>query len=212
MLEAKAERKGLCLARVAREELATHLREWSKNAEAPEATICILSEVVGVLFALEVVPSEEESARFSVAIAKLDTATALLPTGLRAALTNVRRQLVNGTSASRESQTLSEASAAEPVCRLSVEVDERSESNFFMGVDGSLTDGGLFIATAELLPAGTKLSLHVRLPTAELEVLGEVAWSREEPSPGMGVRLSGADLSEAEPVLRVMTMREPMDP
>ncbi len=210
MLESRPEQDGLSLGRAVREELAERLREWSQDADAPEAAMRILSEVVGSLFALEVGPTEKEPARLEVAIAKLDTASALLPTGLAALLTDARSQLVSGAAASRKSQSASDASEVEPMRRLTVEVNERSESNFFMGVDGSLADGGIFIAKAQPLPAGTKLSLCLRLPTAELEVMAEVAWSRGAPFPGVGVRVEGAVLNEAEPVLRVMTLREPM--
>ena len=49
----------------------------------------------------------------------------------------------------------------------------------------------------------------MRLPTAELETIGDVAWVNAEPEQGMGVRLNELDLAQNEPVMRLMATREP---
>ena len=98
----------------------------------------------------------------------------------------------------------------EKLPELTVQIDDRSDSNFFTGMDGSLAGGGLFIATPKPLPVGTAITVKMQLPTAELETVGAVEWIDARPAQGMGVRLPDLDLAEHEPVLRVMAIREPL--
>ncbi|QDG49560.1 hypothetical protein FIV42_02040 [Persicimonas caeni] len=50
-------------------------------------------------------------------------------------------------------------------------------------MSGDISDGGLFIATDELLPRDTEFKLVFKLPTFDepLRAIGRVAWLREEP-------------------------------
>ncbi|MCG5053657.1 MAG: TIGR02266 family protein [Myxococcales bacterium] len=78
-----------------------------------------------------------------------------------------------------------------------VEVGFETETNFYTGLTQDISSGGLFVATHNLKPVGSKFMLQFKLPGAsvamELEV--EVRWLRETSSlhrsdgpHGMGVR------------------------
>ena len=75
-----------------------------------------------------------------------------------------------------------------------------AESHFFAGLTQDISTGGLFVATYELLPVGTKLSIQLEMPDgSELEVQGVVRWLRREATqdserPGLGIAFT--DLSE----------------
>jgi uncharacterized protein (TIGR02266 family) len=76
-----------------------------------------------------------------------------------------------------------------------VEVTIESQHNFYVGVSGDISEGGLFVATMAPRPIDSILVLGFRLPRERraIEALGVVRWVRQ-PSPGsrevpgMGVR------------------------
>lgn len=93
-----------------------------------------------------------------------------------------------------------------PRVKMQAEVDFHSDNNFFNGFSTNISDGGLFIATVNLLPLGTQVDLSFSLPDGEpIEAKGVVRWVREindalpEVFPGMGVQFTalnqGADVA-----------------
>lgn len=78
-----------------------------------------------------------------------------------------------------------------PAC---VEVNMTSENNFFSGFTSDLSEGGVFVATYEVLPVGTRVRFDFKLGKGSLSCEGEVRWVREPSpyldgvSPGMGLR------------------------
>jgi Tfp pilus assembly protein PilZ/CheY-like chemotaxis protein len=82
------------------------------------------------------------------------------------------------------------------VPRAEVQVNLFSRHNFYVGTSGGLDSGGIFIATAHLMPVGQPVRLRLDLPFSEaLETEGRVEWARpanaytRTPS-GVGVSLS----------------------
>ncbi len=78
---------------------------------------------------------------------------------------------------------------------IELEVTVSGAHNFFHGITEDISQGGLFIATSQLYPIGTPISLSLLLDGVELnDIQAEVVWVREEvqqegTSPrGMGVR------------------------
>jgi uncharacterized protein (TIGR02266 family) len=79
---------------------------------------------------------------------------------------------------------------------LEVEVSLESENNFYAGITGNVSTGGVFIATYTPPPAGAEVSLELKLAgSAEsFHVRGMVCWSRsperssEFAPPGVGIR------------------------
>ena len=80
--------------------------------------------------------------------------------------------------------------------RLHVNVTLRANGKEFNAFSGDISDGGLFVATPELLPKGTKVDLKFKLPREEdeIQLRGEVRWTRERGDydrdvvPGFGVK------------------------
>ncbi len=103
---------------------------------------------------------------------------------------------------------------AERRATLEVGVGFHSENNFYTGFGGDVSQGGLFVATYDLLPAGSKVHLTFWLPDdVEVAVQGEVAWIREprpDRPPGMGIRFSSLPDDAREAIERFVARREPI--
>jgi uncharacterized protein (TIGR02266 family) len=96
-------------------------------------------------------------------------------------------------------------------------IDLASQHNFFSGFSANLSDGGVFVATVNLLPLGTQVDLKFTLPGGELiESHGVVRWVREvndgdpEQFPGMGVQFVSLSKAAEESIHRFVQEREPL--
>ncbi len=77
-------------------------------------------------------------------------------------------------------------------CPAEVKLEFTHDTEFFAGVSRDVSCGGVFIATYQLFPIGTRLGIELELETGEcIRTVGEVRWLRESPEsdarPGMGV-------------------------
>ncbi|MEW5849094.1 MAG: PilZ domain-containing protein [Myxococcota bacterium] len=102
-----------------------------------------------------------------------------------------------------------------PRARLRVQITDTSESNFFTGFSGGLSDGGIFVASYDVThPAGTEVELSLDLPDQpELVLHGVVRWIRDGAAgmaPGMGVELKDVRSAQAEVMREFMGQREPL--
>ena len=85
--------------------------------------------------------------------------------------------------------------------RLDVTVDYESDHNFYTGFTENISTGGLFIATRDILPIGSRFPVTFTLSNLAAQVVAEceVRWQRleqlddRESVPGMGVRFVGLD-------------------
>lgn len=88
-----------------------------------------------------------------------------------------------------------------------------SDSNLYVGFMADLSEGGVFIATHELLPMGEVVDLRLELPDGgdPIEVTAEVRWQRpvsdaaNDMMPGFGARfvdMSDDDRARLEAFLR----------
>jgi Tfp pilus assembly protein PilZ/CheY-like chemotaxis protein len=78
-----------------------------------------------------------------------------------------------------EEEVAERAPARNEVPRAEVQVNLFSRHNFYVGNTGGLDSGGIFIATAHLLPVGQVVRLRLDLPFSEaLETDGRVEWVR----------------------------------
>lgn len=85
-----------------------------------------------------------------------------------------------------------------PRKRFEVSIDLHSRSNFYTGITENISEGGVFIATEERLPLGTRVDLAFALPGGEeIRTHGVVRWVRE-PSGNLagGLGLGFEELSE----------------
>jgi uncharacterized protein (TIGR02266 family) len=97
-------------------------------------------------------------------------------------------------------------------------VDLSSEHNFWSGLTMNMSDGGLFVATHNIVPVGTQLVLNMVLPfeTEPIILLSEVRWTRpysgqDDVPPGLGLRFVELDAGALAKIKRfVATVREPL--
>ena len=102
--------------------------------------------------------------------------------------------------------------------KLIVGVTMESDSHVYRGLSGDISEGGLFVATPDLLPVGTPVDLEFTLPGSEelVSLAGEVRWQREtlDPAhdvvPGVGVRFLYLNDEERALVERFLERRRPL--
>jgi uncharacterized protein (TIGR02266 family) len=100
---------------------------------------------------------------------------------------------------------------------MQTQVDMSSDSNVFTGFSTNLSEGGVFVATVDLLPVGTPVDLTFTLPgNTRITVKGEVRWTREiddrvpDVFPGVGVRFVELGMDAAQALHRFVAEREPL--
>lgn len=100
---------------------------------------------------------------------------------------------------------------------MQTQVDLSSDSNFFTGFSTNISEGGLFVATVNVLPPGTPVDVTFSLPAGtRLTVKGEVRWTREvndktpEVFPGVGVRFTEVDPAVVSQIKSFVQQREPL--
>ncbi|MFH1468941.1 MAG: TIGR02266 family protein [Pseudomonadota bacterium] len=98
---------------------------------------------------------------------------------------------------------------------LRTEVHLESDSNLYTGLTDNLSEGGLFVATSELLARGTVLDLEFSLPDGgpPIRITGVVRWIREdleciEGPPGMGVQFVELDERAEARLERFVRLRD----
>lgn len=100
---------------------------------------------------------------------------------------------------------------------VATEVGVYSDSNFYTGFTEDVSEGGLFVATYDLQPIGTRIELEFGLPGgAEFKLVGVVRWLRDPIMaedgmfPGMGVQF--VELTEEDKALisEFVGTREPL--
>ncbi|MBD90709.1 MAG: hypothetical protein CL940_10250 [Deltaproteobacteria bacterium] len=98
---------------------------------------------------------------------------------------------------------------------LGVEVNLESEHNFYTGFTENISTGGLFIATRDMLPIGTRIHMTFTLGGgSEISANVEVRWHRLEQagsdglSPGIGVRFLDLTPEQQSAVNEFIAQRE----
>ncbi len=107
------------------------------------------------------------------------------------------------------------APASGPRQQLEANVGANTESNFFVGFSGEVSEGGVFVATYSSLPIGAPVEILVTLPGGyETTVLGRVLFVRDpmdmDSEPGIGVRFEGLSQQSRELILRFIRKRPPL--
>lgn len=110
-------------------------------------------------------------------------------------------------------------SAAPGAKREEVEVNigATTESNFYVGFSGEISEGGVFLATYDTLAEGTLVNALVTLPGGfETKVKGHVRFVRDsmdfdsEAEPGIGIQFESLDAKTRELVMRFIKKRPPL--
>ena len=123
-----------------------------------------------------------------------------------------------GEAALRLDEELEMDTRAEPRAAVYASVDLFSEHNFWSGLTMNMSEGGLFVATHNVVAVGTTLVLHMLLPfePEPVVVLAQVRWTRaysgqEDVPPGLGLQFIDADASSLGKIKKfVATIREPL--
>jgi uncharacterized protein (TIGR02266 family) len=96
-----------------------------------------------------------------------------------------------------------------------VQVGRETATNFFAGFSGEIASGGLFIATYDIHPVGTRLTVSARIKGGDfLTETAEVNWVREynetapDVAPGMGVVFKDLGDQAREAIKRFMGVRD----
>jgi uncharacterized protein (TIGR02266 family) len=96
---------------------------------------------------------------------------------------------------------------------LEVEVSLASESNFFVGLSGDMSRGGLFVVTWRKLPVGTAIFVAVDLPDGRLLCDGEVRWVRgaaDAVNPGLGIAFTSISEEDRRRIDAFCAQRTPL--
>jgi uncharacterized protein (TIGR02266 family) len=98
---------------------------------------------------------------------------------------------------------------------LEANVGATTESNFFVGFSGDISDGGVFVATYLTVEPGTKVDLLITLPGGfEQRIPGTVRFVRDpmdmDSEPGLGVKFDRLDKDARELILRFIRKRPPL--
>jgi uncharacterized protein (TIGR02266 family) len=101
--------------------------------------------------------------------------------------------------------------------QLKTNINLGSDSNFFTGFSTDISEGGVFVATVETVPHGTKVDLDFTLPGGRpLKASGVVRWLREPSAhtpdlmPGMGVQFQDLQPEVASLISDFVRKREPL--
>ena len=116
----------------------------------------------------------------------------------------------------KPSVTVDERRVAQRIA-LCTEITLGSDSNLFTGFTGDISEGGVFMATVEVMPIGTTVDVSFTLPSgAKVEAKGEVRWVREldvlnpDQFPGMGIHFTQVPASSVAAIHQFANEREPM--
>jgi uncharacterized protein (TIGR02266 family) len=97
--------------------------------------------------------------------------------------------------------------------KLDVEVSYETESHFFTGLGGDLSQGGIFVATYRHVPVGSSVTMELTLPAGTVRATGTVAWHRdgwEEGEPGLGIVFDPFELETREAIEEFCRERPPL--
>jgi uncharacterized protein (TIGR02266 family) len=99
-------------------------------------------------------------------------------------------------------------------CLVEAEVSVASDSQFFTGIAGNVSTGGLFVATYRALPVGGRVAMQIALPEGDVLATGVVRWVRDASSgaaPGLGIAFDGAiGNDDIERIERFCAVRRPL--
>ncbi|MFP4600243.1 MAG: TIGR02266 family protein [Persicimonas sp.] len=106
----------------------------------------------------------------------------------------------------------------QPRVAVNLAVTMTSDSNFYVGFADNVSEGGLFVATHELLPIGDTIDLEFRLPDQDepFEVKAEICWHRTVSDrrngvlPGFGARFVDLDDEDHDRLQSFVDDREPL--
>jgi uncharacterized protein (TIGR02266 family) len=79
---------------------------------------------------------------------------------------------------------------AYPRVSMAISIGLETESHFFSGLSGDVSEGGVFVQTYREIPVGSEVELEFELPTGHVATHGKVRWHRtksDSAPPGVGI-------------------------
>jgi uncharacterized protein (TIGR02266 family) len=104
---------------------------------------------------------------------------------------------------------------ASPRVSLAVDIHLSSDSHFFSGLSGDISEGGVFLSTYRALTVGTQVDVEFSLPGTErrIHARGEVRWIREhsaEQPRGVGIAFEDLAAEDREEIHAFCSSRPPL--
>jgi uncharacterized protein (TIGR02266 family) len=104
---------------------------------------------------------------------------------------------------------------ASPRTSLAVELHLASESHFFTGLSGDISEGGVFVSTYRELAVGSLVDIEFSLPGSDrtLHARGEVRWHRDaspDVPPGVGIAFEELPDEDRALIHRFCSLRPPL--
>jgi uncharacterized protein (TIGR02266 family) len=221
----------LLLVRKAREALAGALAA-AQETGGSDAVAGEVASAVGALFELEQEGAQpKQASRLGKALGLLGGVAEALPrlpvgsaarTGIEAGVARARvllEQAVRppGAPPGPRRRQSSIPPPGSPPRNVETEVGFLTESNFFVGFENDLSDGGLFVSTYERMGVGTHVIVKFTLPDGHtVTARGEVVWGRlaneatPDAPPGVGVTLEGLTAVDMKSIRSFMAKRAPI--
>lgn len=230
---------GAQVARGAREELGKALATLQEDPKTPQDVMSVaqnIAQAVGALFEAEKAGDERVGkASIRTALGSLSQTMALLQDvksghkGVGAATATIAGamsrlhpltampSIVPGRVPSTPPPSNAGVVASGPRELVEANVGASSETNFYVGFSGEISEGGVFVATYTTLDVGALATVHVSLPGGfEFKVPGRVHFVRDpmdmsdEAEPGMGIKFEALQADHRELILRFVRKRAPM--
>jgi uncharacterized protein (TIGR02266 family) len=185
------------------------LQDVKSNHRGMTIATQALAQVMSKLYPLSQVPTLRPSAspqNLGVAKTVVSPAAAHAPAAKAGAA---------GKPANVAPPAAAKAQRTGPREKLEANVGATTESNFFVGFSGEISEGGVFIATYATLALGAPVEVLVTLPgNYQFTVPGEVRFVRDpmdmDSEPGIGVRFNGLSAEHRELILRFIRKRPPV--
>jgi uncharacterized protein (TIGR02266 family) len=102
---------------------------------------------------------------------------------------------------------------AHPRVVVEVAVGLETESHFFAGLSGDVSEGGVFVQTYRDLPVGSAVEVQFDLPETRLRAHGRVRWHREKSDsspPGVGIAFEELGAADRRAIQKFCEAREPL--
>jgi uncharacterized protein (TIGR02266 family) len=102
---------------------------------------------------------------------------------------------------------------AHPRVVVAVAVGLETESHFFAGLAGDVSEGGVFVQTYRDLPVGSPVEVQFDLPDAQLHAHGRVRWHRnssDSSPPGVGIAFEELAEEDRKVIQRFCERRAPL--
>jgi uncharacterized protein (TIGR02266 family) len=104
---------------------------------------------------------------------------------------------------------------ASPRVSLAVELHLASESHFFSGLSGDISEGGVFVSTYRDLALGSEVDVEFTLPGESriVRARGQIRWQREssiDAPPGVGIAFEALAEEDRHLIHEYCTVRPPL--